>query len=376
MQIVLSGGGTGGSITPLLAIAEKIREKNKEKKIDTDFLFFGTRQGGVNGIERRLANKVGIKFYPVICGRFRRYLTWKNLVDPFLVIIGFFQSIFLLLKFCPKAILSAGGFTAVPVAWAGWLLGIPIFIHQQDLLVGLANKLMVPIATKITINFDQSLKEFPRSKAILTGNPVRDKILKGNKQKALDFLGFSPELLTILVIGGGTGAKQINSLVIQSLPRLTEFCQIIHLTGKGKQIELKNIFKIKNNSNQQTKNRYRQFDFIDQELPDIFALANLVISRAGLGVLTELAALGKPAIIIPIINSHQEANARYFVKHQAIIYLKENTNNQSFVELFINQIKRILENTDQRAQLSLNISKLFCLDATNRIAQVVLDEIN
>ncbi|MFA6271495.1 MAG: glycosyltransferase [Patescibacteria group bacterium] len=232
MKIVLSGGGTGGSVAPLLAIYQQL-----VKVENTEFLFIG----GNNSIEKDLAEENGIRFESIISGKLRRYFDPRNFLTPFAVILGFFHAIRILKKWRPDIILSAGSFVAVPVVWAAWLLRKPVIIHQQDLRKGLANKLMTPFATKITVTFPESLADFPRGKTIHTGNPIRESILSGNRETAMHIFSLSDNIPVILILGGGTGALTLNKIVTDSLPRLLEFCQIIHIAGKGK-----NIFQDKN----------------------------------------------------------------------------------------------------------------------------------
>lgn len=348
MKILLSGGGTIGSVSPLIAIFEEIKKQQPKD----EFLWLATR----NGPELKLILGYQIPVKVIFAGKFRRYFSFKNFLDPFLVILGFFQAFFIILKFKPDAILSAGGFVSVPVVWAGWLLRKPALIHQQDVGMGLANKLMAPFAKIITVTFPRSLTDFPAEKTVLTGNPVRPDILTGSKEEGYKNFNLSPELPTILVIGGGTGAQRLNNIVIEALPELSSFCQMIHLTG-GK------IEKIVEHP------RYHGYDFLTEQLKDAYAVADLVISRAGMSVLTELAVLGKPAIIIPIPASHQEQNAIEFFKNNAALLVEEkNLTPAGFLEA----IKELLADKVQLENLSRNIKKIMPADAAQKIVKMIL----
>lgn len=354
-RIILAGGGTGGSVGPLLAVVDEIKNKEPE----TEFLFIGTRKGIP---EKELVKNKNIPYQSIFSGKFRRYISLKNIIDPFLILIGFFQSFFIILKFKPKAIFSAGGFVSVPLAWAAWLLRKPIFIHQQDIVPGLANKLIAPLAKKITISFEKSFKNFSKQKTILTGNPVRKEIFQGDKQRAIKQFNLDNNLPVLLIIGGGTGAQKINEMIAQIVPELVEFCQIIHLTGKGKKIFDKKLdFK-----------NYHQYEFLSQEIPDLYQAADLIISRAGMGVLTELSVLKKPVICIPILDSHQEFNAQYFADREALVLI-----NQKMLKpgKLLEKIKKIINSEKQLKNLSNNIGQLAYPRAGEKIAKIILENI-
>ena len=355
IKIILSGGGTGGSVGPLLAIAQEI----KKAKQNADFLFIGTKKG--------IPEKTMVKPFPYIkyqsisSGKLRRYFSLYNLTDLFLILKGFVQSFFIVLKFKPQAVLSAGAFVSVPLAWAAWMLKVPVFVHQQDVRPGLANKLMSKISKKITVSFEKSLKSFPLSKTILTGNPVSPKILTGDKEKANKRFNLKSDLPCLLVMGGGTGAMEINQAIEEIIPDLMKFCQVVLLTGHQKM------------SGKFIHNNYHQIEFLKQEdLVNIYLRADLVVSRAGLGALTELSILKKPTIIIPIFNSHQEDNANYFAEKKAIVLLKNKKINSQDL---LTKIRELILDDKQRALLSLNISKMANIKASEEIAKIILKNI-
>lgn len=349
MRIILAGGGTGGSVSPLIAISQELKKQLPE----AEFLFIGTKKGVP---EKKLCKMYTIPFKSIFSGKLRRYISFRNIIDPFFIFVGFIQSFFIILKFRPRAIVSAGGFVAVPVSFAGWLLHIPVFAHQQDIIPGLSNKLITPFAKKITVSFEKSLNDFPNKKTVVTGNPVRMHVLAGNKERAREIFNLEEKLPTVLVIGGGTGALRINTLIAQIIPDLAQFCQIIHITGNKLD---KGVY---------ASNRYHQYEFLKTDISHAYAIADLVISRAGMGVLSELATLSKPCIIIPIPNSHQENNAAYFNEHKAGIVLDQKTLTS---QVLLDNIHSLVSSDDKRAVLSLNISKLGHSDAAKNIAELV-----
>lgn len=348
MKILLVGGGTGGSVTPLIAISQYL----KTQQPDVEFVWFGT----YTGPEKNLVLAADIKFIPIFSGKLRRYFSWQNIFDLFFIFFGFIQSLIYLFKIKPDLMISAGSFVAVPTGLAAFILRCPQIVHQQDIIVGLANKILALFAEKITITFPEQSSNFSSKKVILSGNPIRENILLGNRNKASQLLSLEEKLPTILVIGGGTGAIKLNQLIQGALPELLQFCQLIHITGKNKKIQ---ALALKDYSS-----RYHQFDFILNEMPDILAVADLVVTRGGMGFLTELAALGKPTVIIPIPDSHQEVNANFFCQHQAAICLSQK---EISSQTLIDDLKELIFDQASLDYLAKNIHKLYQPAATKII---------
>jgi UDP-N-acetylglucosamine--N-acetylmuramyl-(pentapeptide) pyrophosphoryl-undecaprenol N-acetylglucosamine transferase len=354
MKVILTGGGTGGSVSPLLAIAEEIKKNYPETK----FLFIGTRRGLP---EKEMIKNYNFEFCQIFSGKLRRYFSWQNFLDIIRLKIGFWQSLFILRNFKPDLIIGAGGYVSVPVVLAGWFLKIPSIIHQQDIIPSLTNKILAPFAKKITVSFEVSLNDFPKNKTVLTGQPMRKFILNGDRKRAIQRFNLEENLPTLLVLGGGTGALFLNNLIWKILPELTKFSQIIHLTGKGKsQIP---------NFKSQIPN-YHLYEFLTEEMADAYAVADLVISRAGINVLSELSVLGKPAIIIPIPDSHQEANAKYFAEKNAVVVLNQKKLDE---EKLLKEIKFLIENKDLREKLSKNIKKIMPPKGEEKIVNEILN---
>jgi UDP-N-acetylglucosamine--N-acetylmuramyl-(pentapeptide) pyrophosphoryl-undecaprenol N-acetylglucosamine transferase len=354
-KYILAGGGTMGSVTPLLAVTEEL----KKRTTDAEFLWIGTK----GGPEKKVIESAGIKFASVPAGKLRRYFSGWNFLTPFLIISGFFKTFWLILKFKPQMILSAGGFVAVPVIWAGWILRVPSLVHQEDLRPGLANKLTARFAKIITVTFSESLKYFP--KAVVVGNPVRQEIFSGDKERAVEIFNLEKDLPTIFILGGGTGAMSLNKIVVAAVRELVKFCQVIHMTGKRidevLQEEIENI--------KREAARYHTVEFLGKELPDVFSVADLVISRAGMATLTELAVLGKSTVLIPIPKSHQEENAYYFKKQNAVVFWNEG---DLTAENFSAAIQELLGNKVELENLSRNIKEIMPNDAAKKIADEIL----
>lgn len=347
-KILLVGGGTGGSVSPLIAVYQRIKEQAPETK----FLFIG----GQAGPEQAMVSSYKISFQTVMSGKFRRYFSWHNFIDPFKIIGAFFQSLFLLIKFKPNVIMIAGSFVGVPVAWAAAILRIPVLIHQQDILTGLANKLMANSAKKITVSYEPSLKDFYSGKTILTGNPVRKEFFSCSPEKGKEIFGLKDGLPTVLILGGGTGAVAINDVVRSSLAELLQFCQIIHITGKDKRIDA------------QAEN-YHQFEFLTHEMTEALCAADIIVSRAGMSTLSELVILAKATVLVPL-PGHQDYNAAYFQKNNAVMSISQANFKKG---LFIETLKELIFNKAQKENLERNIAKVMKTDGAEQVAKLVLE---
>jgi UDP-N-acetylglucosamine--N-acetylmuramyl-(pentapeptide) pyrophosphoryl-undecaprenol N-acetylglucosamine transferase len=356
-KIMLSGGGTGGSVTPLLAVAAELLKE----QTDLHLVFVGAKHGPEKEL---VANfKEGeIKFISIPSGKWRRYLSLHNFLDVFKIMAAFFKSLSVLHKEKPLMVMSAGSFVSVPLVWAAACRRIPILIHQQDIRPGLANKLMAPFARVISVTFEKSLTDYgPR--AALTGNPLKDisrhqaNVIATRKQ-----YGFRIDKPLVLVVGGGTGAVAINNLIKDALPSLLPVCQIAHLTGHGKK-------PVEISANEE----YKVFEFLDQgEVLALMATSDVVLSRSGLGVLTELSALAKPAILIPIPRSHQEDNAAIFRERAAAIVLSQTDLDAKKLSL---EIEKVLADAKLRGSLSHNIQKIIKREAAQNIAALIWEMI-
>lgn len=278
-RIVLTGGGTAGHVTPNIALLPALRQAGYEIAY----------MGSYDGIEKKLISDFDIPYTGISTGKLRRYLDIKNLTDPFRVIKGFSEAKRYLKEYRPDVVFSKGGFVSVPVVRAAAALKIPCIIHESDMTPGLANKLCFPVAEKICCNFPETMNMLPEGKAVLTGSPIRAELGQGNKIAGLDMCGFTANMPVIMVIGGSLGAANVNKAVRDALPQLLTDFQVVHLCGKDK---IDNVLL--------ATPGYRQFEYVKAELKDLFAMADIVISRAGANSICELLALKKPNILIPL----------------------------------------------------------------------------
>ncbi|PFE05576.1 undecaprenyldiphospho-muramoylpentapeptide beta-N-acetylglucosaminyltransferase [Bacillus cereus] len=315
-RIVFTGGGSAGHVTPNLAIIPHLQEKN------WDISYIGSHQG----IEKAIIENEGIPYYGIASGKLRRYFDLKNIKDPFLVMKGVMDSYIRIRKLKPDVIFSKGGFVSVPVVIGGWLNRVPVLLHESDMTPGLANKIVLRFASKIFVTFEEAAKHLPKEKVVYTGSPVREEVLRGNREKGLNFLGFHTRKPVIMVMGGSLGAKKINEAVREALPQLLKIYQVVHLCGKG------NL-----DGKLQGIEGYRQFEYVQDELPDVLGATDFVISRAGSNAIFEFLTLQKPMILIPLPKTasrgDQILNAQSFERQgYASVLYEENVTVTSLIK--------------------------------------------
>lgn len=278
-KIVLTGGGTAGHVTPNIALISGLKRMGYEIRYI----------GSYDGIEKKLIEDIGIPYTGISSGKLRRYMSAKNFTDPFRVLKGYSEAKSFMKSYRPDVVFSKGGFVSVPVVLAAKKYKIPVIIHESDMTPGLANKLSIPSATKVCHNFPETAEYLPKGKAVLTGSPIRAELLKGDSEKGLAMCGFKNDKPVIMVIGGSLGAVAVNNAVREALPELLKSFHIVHLCGKGKM-----------DSSLENTEGYKQFEYIKDELKDLFAMSDIIISRAGANAICEISALKKPSILIPL----------------------------------------------------------------------------
>jgi UDP-N-acetylglucosamine--N-acetylmuramyl-(pentapeptide) pyrophosphoryl-undecaprenol N-acetylglucosamine transferase len=360
VKILLTGGGSGGSVSPLLAVAEAIKKEQPHAK----FLFVG----GKIGPEQKMAAAAGLDFVSIPAGKFRRYFSLKNFVSPFFTIAGFFEAKKIIKDFKPDAVFGTGSFVQVPVVWAAYFAGIPVILHQQDIVPSLANKLCQIPAGKITVTFEKSLTDFQngvglfykklKDKVVLTGNPFRKDLANFTKADGEKFFNLKKELPTLLVLGGGTGSEALNKVIITALPELTKFIQVIHIAGSGKSLS-------------EVRPNYFPMEFT-ASMGEAYAAADIVLSRCGLSTLTELSNLKKVSILVPMPKSHQQLNAWLMHSLGAAIVIEQSL----LTARVLNKVVRdLLFNLSVQKTLSSQISKIMPRNSDEKIAKIIIKEI-
>ena len=357
MKILLAGGGSGGPVAPLLAVAAEIKKTEPKAR----FLLVGTNSGP----EAQMAKDAGVDFVSIPAGKWRRYFSLRNFAAPFFTLAGLAKAFGILKRFKPDCVFGAGSFVQVPIIWAAWILRIPCVVHQQDVEPSLANRLCAPFAQNITVCFEKSLTDFPsglglfykskpKQKVLLTGNPFREELKDAVKEKAIKALKLRRDMPVLLALGGGTGADYINNLIIKSLPSLAQVVQVIHSTGSR-------------GAKAQAGENYHPYAFIS-DMGQAYAAADIVLSRAGLSTLTELSNLGKVSIIIPMPDTHQEYNAFLLEELKAALVFGQKELNP---EVFTALVRKILFNLPIQKALSKNISGIMPKDSAAKISKII-----
>ena len=357
-RIVLVGGGSGGHVFPLMAVAESLQKLAAQQGQNLELILLGEGK-----FFEEAAKKSGLKYRKIMAGKMRRYFSFANLFDLPKILIGLVQSFWYLFWLMPDLVFTKGGYASVPPAIAAKFFFIPLYIHDSDSVPGAANRLIGRWAKKVFVSFEMAKQYFPVGKTELTGNPIRLEVLRGDRNQALQFFQLSDQLPTVLVLGGSQGAQKINELIIQSAPKLTEKFQVIHQTG-----EL-NYEAVKKSTEQIKSVNYHPYPFLDSSsLPLAYAVADVVVSRAGANLLSEIAALGKPAVVIPIKKStanHQFYNAVEFSKYGGIIIEEDNL----VPSVLVDQIEKAYQN---RVEIGAKIRGFANLDAADKIGAELL----
>ncbi len=361
MRIVLTGGGTGGHIFPLQAIARKLKKKYPQVE-----LYF---VGPSSNLIKKIVAEENIKAYYISSGKIRRYFSWLNFLDIFRFLWGLLEAQIILLKIMPDVIFSKGGYGAVPVVLIGWVYRIPILSHESDAIPGLSNRILGKFSRYIAVSYPLAKKYFREKKTLITGNPIRQEILQATKEEAYQYFNFNDTKPIILVLGGSQGAQIINSVIVKILPQLINRFQIIHQTGSN------NLETVKQQvAHQGIKiGRDKQYwikGFLNaHEMAMALSLADLVISRAGANAISEIAAWKKVTILIPLMssaNNHQRMNAYSLAKVGGALVLEENNLGE---HILMRKIEKLLNDLELRDRMKRNIATFYHPDASDKIIE-------
>ncbi len=347
-KIVLTGGGTLGHVTPHLALLPHLREAGYE------IHYIGTEKGMEAA---RMQAESDVIYHAVKSGKLRRYFSWQNFTDPFRVIVGAFQSAHLMGQIRPDVVFSKGGFVAVPVVFGAWLRGIPVLCHESDLTPGLANRLCKPFARRFATTFPECAEALG-DKAECTGTPLRRELFAGSREEGLRLLGLEGKKPVLLMMGGSSGARSVNEALRAALPALLPDFDIVHICGKGNLDESLN-----------GRAGYVQREFLDAELPDVLACADLVLSRAGANALCEFQALGRPMLLIPYpkgaSRGDQILNARSLEKRGLCrVLMQEDMTPETLA-------KAVRETWSERDRLTEALKKAPPADGTARVLEMI-----
>lgn len=365
-RVVLSGGVSGGHTYPLIAVARVLRKRYPQ---GIELLFLGG--GGV--FEQTAMETEGIPMRRILYGKMRRYFSFLNYLDFFKLPLGILQALWHLLLFMPDVVFSKGGAASVPVVLAARFYRIPVLIHDSDSVAGRANAWLGKWVQKVAIAYPSAAQYFPSGKTALTGNPVREEILSGSKERARERFGLDPQKKTLVLFGGSQGAHGLNNALLRVLPLLlTRGVQIIHQTGSN---HLKGVLALAAELGVPTESgSYHPIDFLSaEEIGDTLAVADIVVSRAGAGSIAEVAACRKALVLVPLpsaANDEQRKNAYDIAEIGGALVLEEANLGE---HLFLENLENLLNNDDLRAEMGEKLHVFYHPDAAERIADGLID---
>lgn len=366
LRVVIAGGGTGGHTSAGLAIAAGLRARLGEG-VELHWV------GSDAGLEATRAPAAGIAYHAVPTGKLRRSLALRNLTDLGLrVPAGVLQAWQLLGRLRPAAVVATGGFVAVPTAVAAALRRLPLLVHEQVVVPGLANRLIARLADRVAVTFAASARAFPSAKVVVTGNPVRPELLAGDRSRGFQRFGLDPAVPLVYVTGGAQGAHRLNRAVGAALEQLLSLCQLVHQCGDNEYDDAGWLARQAELLSPAARARYRAVRFVGDELPDLYAAATLVLSRAGAGTVTELCALGLPAILIPLPGARrdeQTANARVLADAGAAVLLPQS---ELTPERLVTLVRDLLADPARLKQMSERARSLATPDAADRLSDLIL----
>lgn len=368
MRFLISGGGTGGHVYPAIAVATQLRDIYQ-----AEILYLGSD----DGLETELVPAAGFRFAAVKAGKLQRFVSWRTVTGVARVPVGMAQAASIVREFRPDAAFTSGGYVAVPAGLAARLNSTPLIMHQQDVPPNLSNKLLAPLATRISVAFEDSLQYFPGRKTLLLGNPVRQAILdvcQTSSQQARISLGFAPDRPLLLVTGGSQGARHLNQVICQALPELLKYCQVLQISGTKLFSETSTLAEsTMAGLDEETKQRYRLVPYMDVQMPMALQAAELVICRAGAATLSELATLGKPSILVPlppaIGGSPQEVNADMFGRKLAAEVMR---NVDLKVESLVASVSSMLTTPARLLAMSEAVKSFAKPNATQEIVESIV----
>lgn len=366
MRIVLTAGGSGGHIFPIVAVAKKIRELVSEGG-DLEFLFLGPD----SELEKKAMDDALIPAKKISSGKLRRYFSLQYIPDLCKIPLGILQSLWQLLIFMPDVVFSKGGYAGIPVVFAAWIYRIPIIVHESDIMPGLANQFSGRLAKKVLVSFPGAANFFSPEKVVITGNPIRDELAQGSKDEARKIFGLVEGRKTILIMGGSQGARAINQSIVRILPELLKKYEIIHQTGRNEYDSV--IQEAGRLGVKAGRGGYHPYPFLSEELPHALAAADMIINRPGANSIGEIASNAKPAIIVPpnfSANGHQSLNAYALQEAGAAVVLDQDNLGEN---IFLEKIEEIMNSAELQFELAERIKKLHDPEAAKKIAEEIIN---
>lgn len=368
----MTGGGSGGHIYPLLAVAEALAGLAIREGANPELFYIGSRDQFTGILE-----KANVEIKNISSAKLRRYFSVLNLLDIPKFFIGLIQSLFLLYKLMPDAVFSKGGTGALPVILAAWFYRVPIMIHESDVVPGLTNLLSARFASRIAVSFGKAQEYFDPKKTAWVGTPLRQSILRDpiDKPLAKQELGFNENEPLLLVLGGSQGSRRINEFVISNLPELIKEIQVLHQTGRENYADVQKLSRAALMDvplQTAVTTRYQAAPYFDDmKIP--LSAADMILARASSGVIAELTAFGKPAILIPLPESaqdHQRANAYEFERSGGGVVIEESN---LLPGVFMSQLRTVLKNPELLAKMGAASAQFFKPGAAEAIARELID---
>ncbi len=367
LRLLIGGGGTGGHTQPAIAVLRALRQR-----VPVDAVWIGS----ASGFERHAATAAGVRFCAVATGKLRRYPSIHTFVDAIRVPLGILQAYRYVRTFRPNVVFGTGGYVSVPTVVAAAWAHCPIVIHEQTATAGLATRVNARFADVIALSYSASEHALgrPRGHVVVTGNPVRPELLDGTAARAYRSFGLRPDLPLIYVTGGASGAHAINLVIERALPELLQRTQVVHQCGpEAMNGDYPRLLARKQSLPAELAERYVVREFLTEELPDVYAAAWLIVGRAGASTVAELAALGKPSILIPLPGAsgdEQTLNARVLAEAGAALLLPQRELNEARLLALVSEL---LENEHRRVQMSTAARRQARLDAAARLADLILE---
>ena len=372
LRMIVTGGGTGGHTYPALTTISTLKARLAETGTAPELLWVGV----ADGLEAKIAVRNGVPFKAITTGKLRRSPNprelARNVADAFRIPFGILQAVLTVARTRPAVVLSTGGYVSVPIGLAAWLFRVPYLMHEQTLILGLANRILARFATRILLSHEASLEHLPpqaRGRAVVTGNPIRPAVLSGNAAKGLAAYGLDPAVPLVLVTGGAAGAQQINRMLAGTLPDLLRHCQVVHQCGS---LSLAEMQEVARRLPPQVAHRYHVLDFIHDELPDLLAAADIVVARSGAGTVAELTALGKASILVPYPHSagdEQRITARHLADQGAAVMLD---GDQATPDRLRDAVATLLTDGPRRTAMSRAATAQGRPDAAGRVVTEIL----
>ncbi len=365
-RIVIAGGGTGGHVLPAVAVIEELNRRGQEAALHWI--------GSETGLEREEAASRGIDYSIIQTGKFRRYKSLSTIPDSFRVPAGTIQARMILRRIRPDVVFSTGGFVSVPTVVAAWRIS-PAITHEQTATLGLANQINCRFSRLMALSFADTVERCPVTgdRLTVTGNPVRPSLLTGDRLRAFHRFDLDPDLPLLFVTGGARGSSPLNVRIEAVLSQLLDVTQVIHQTGpESFSHDFARLSTLREALSPERQQRYRVTEYVRDEMTDIYAAASLILSRSGAGMVSELAALGKPSILIPLPGSggnEQQRNAAVLGRIGGAVVIDQS---EATPERLLAEVRRLIETPGELETMSSNARQAAVPEAAARLTDLIL----